>query len=192
MLILGSQLIGTPVLGLQTGVRLATISDPLIDPSTLKVLAYRLEGPLLAENPSYILTNDVRELSSIGMIVDSSDEFIGLHDVIKVEELFKLGFKLIGMSVIDQHKRKLGKVDDYSVESSSFVVEQLTIKKGVLKALVDTSLLVHRSQIVEINDRNIIVRTTAIKVHAPVQEESRNYINPFRSASPQPENSDLQ
>jgi uncharacterized protein YrrD len=189
MLILGSQLIGTPVLGLQTGVRLAAITDPLIDPSTLKVLAYKLEGPLLTENPSYILTNDVRELSSIGMIVDSSDEFISLHDVIKVEELYKLGFKLIGMNVIDQHKRKLGKVDDYSVESSSFIVEQLNIKKGVLKALIDTSLLIHRSQIVEINDRHIVVRTAAIKVQAAVQTESRNYVNPFRSASPQAENS---
>jgi uncharacterized protein YrrD len=190
MLLLGSQLIGTSVMGLQTGAKLAELSEPLIDPANLKIIAYTLQGALLTESPSYILMNDVREFSSIGMIIDSSDEFIGPHDVIKVEKLHELHFKLVGMAVIDQHKHKLGKVDDYSVESASFVIEQLNVKRGVL-AITDTSLLINRSQIVEINDRHIIVRTTAKKIE-PVMESGRlEYINPFRSSSPQPENSNV-
>jgi uncharacterized protein YrrD len=191
MLLLGSQLIGTPVLGLQTGARLAEVSEPLIDPSNLKIVAYTLSGPLLSEHPSLLMTADIRELSSIGMIVDSSDEFIGLHDVVKIEELYKLGFKLIGMSIIDELKHKLGKVEDYSVESESFVIEQLNVKRGVIQALTETSLLVHRSQIVEINDKHIIVHTTAKKLEPVVKAERRNYVNPFRNSSPQPENSDV-
>ncbi len=191
MLILGSQLVKTPVLGLQTGARLAVLANPVIDPTNLKIVAYVLEGPLLSENPSLLLTNDIRELSSIGMIVDSSDEFIGLHDVVKIEELHKISFSLIGMTVIDESKHKLGKVEDYSVESSSFVIQQLNIKRGILQALTDTGLLVHRSQIVEINDHHIVVRTTAKKLEPVMKAERRNYVNPFRNSSPQPENSDL-
>jgi len=191
MLLPGSQLIGTDVLGLQTGARLAEISDPVIDPANLKIMAYVLKGPLLSEHPSLILTNDIRELSSIGMIVDSSDEFIGVHDVIKIEKLHELQFNLLGMNVIDEKDHKLGKVNDYSIDSNSFVIQQLNVKRGVLKAFTETGLLIHRSQIVAINDRTIVVHTAEKKIEPVMQAERRTYVNPFRNSSPQPENSEI-
>lgn len=191
MLLLGSRLIGTPIMGLQTGTKLAQTAAPLIDPSNLKVVAYTVEGPLLAEHPSLIRVADVRELSDIGMIVDSNDEFIGVNDVIRIHELYELGFKLIGMSVIDETKRKLGKVADYSLDAHSFVIQQLNVQRGLIKSLTDTGLLIHRSQIVEINDDHIIVRTTAKRLEPVRQAERRTFVNPFRPTSAQPELRDV-
>lgn len=192
MLVLGSQLDKNPVLGLQTGAKLAHITRPLIDPSNLKIIAYEVEGPLLSDHPSFLMTNDIREVSSIGMIVDSHEEFVGLEDVIKVEELYKAGFSLIGMSVIDEAKHKLGKVEDYSADTQSFVIEQLNVKRGIIMSLTETGLLIHRSQITEINDKHIIVRTTAKKLEPVVESVRRTYTNPFRAGNAQPENSDIQ
>lgn len=191
MLVLGSQLIGIPVMGLQTGTKLAQTKSPLIDPANLKIVAYIVEGPLLDEHPTFLRTIDIREQGDVGMIIDSSDEFIGVHDVISIEKLYDIGFTLVGTAVIDESKRKLGKIEDYSVELSSFVVTQLNVKRGVLKGLGDTSLIIHRSQIVEINDNNIIVRTTAEKIEPVMQSERHTYINPFRSANTQAENSEV-
>lgn len=188
MLLLGSRLIGTPIMGLQTGTKLAQTSFPVIDPSNLKIVAYQVEGPLLSEHPSLIRMADVRELSDIGMIIDSSDEFVGIKDVIKLHDIYTLGFKLIGLQVIDESKRKLGKVEDYSLESSSFVIQQINVKqRGLLKSITDTGLLIHRSQIIEINNTSIIVRTGAKKVEPVLKAERAPYVNPFRSTAPQPE-----
>jgi uncharacterized protein YrrD len=189
MLLLGSRLIGTPIMGLQTGGKLAETSLPIIDPADLRIIAYQVEGPLLDEHPSLIRMADVREMSDIGMIVDSSDEFIGTDDVIKIKAISDLGFTLVGMNVVDETKRKLGKVEDYSLDSDSFIIQQLNVKRGILKSLTDTGLLIHRSQIVEINDKHIIVRTTAQRVEPVMQAERRAFINPFRGAA-QPEHSD--
>lgn len=189
MLLLGSRLIGTPVMGLQTGTKLAQTTAPLIDPANLKIVAYGVEGPLLSENPCLIRMADVRELSDIGMIIDSSDEFIGIDDVIKIRELSDLNFKLIGLSVIDESKHKLGKVDDYSLDSSSFIIEQLNVRRKGIRSFTETGLLIHRSQIVEINNRQIVVKTTATRVDVDIQPEQRSYINPFRTA-PQVEQSE--
>lgn len=178
-------------MGLQTGTGLARTASPLIDPANLKIVAFVAEGPLLSEHPTLLRTADIREQSDIGMIIDSSDEFIGLDDVISIKKVHDIGFTLIGMSVIDETKHKLGKVDDYSVDSDSFVITQLNVKRGVIKGLTDTSLLIHRTQIVEINDKNIIVRTTAKQPEPVMQSERRKFVNPFRNASPQPENSDI-
>ncbi len=188
MLLFGSQLIGTPIMGLQTGTKLAQTSSPLIDPADLKIVAYVVEGPLLSERPSLIRIEDVREFGEIGMIIDSSDEFIGLEDVIKIKELYDIGFTLIGTTVIEEKGRKLGKIDDYSVDPDSFVIQQLSVKQSIMKSLTDTSLLIHRSQIVEINDKHIIVRTTAKRPEPVTDIEKREFINPFRSIAPQTEN----
>ena len=189
MLLLGSRLIGVPIMGLQTGTKLAQTAAPIIDPANLKIVAYVVEGPLLAEKPSLIRIAEVRELSDIGMIIDSSDDFIGLDDVIKINKLYGLGFNLVGMAVVDELNHKLGKVEDYSLEASSFVIQQLHVKRGLVKSLTDTGLLIHRTQIVEINDRFIIVRTTAKKPEPIMQNERRAFVNPFKPQSAQPENS---
>lgn len=183
MLVLGSRLNDTPVMSLQTGTRLARTSRPIIDPSNLTIVAFEIDGPLISERPSLLRTADIRELGNVGMIIDSNDEIIGLHDVIKIEELYKLNFPLLGMAVIDEHKRKLGKVEDYTLETGNFVIQQLNVKRGILKAITDAGLLVHRSQIVEINDNEIIVKSPSKKSPEPVMQASRReYVNPFRSS----------
>ena len=108
MIILGSRLIGTPIMGLQTGTQLAITKTPMIDPSNLMIIGYELDGPLLTERPSFIRIADIRELSDVGMIIDSSDEFIGTKDVIAIESIYNLGFKLLGLSVIDESKQHAG------------------------------------------------------------------------------------
>ena len=181
MLISGDRLLDAPVLGLQTGGELARTKNAVIDPSNLKVLAYELSGPLLDSNPSLLRIVDVREISDIGLIVDSSDEFVGLDDVIKLSEVFKLHFQLLGMSVIDEKGSKLGKVHGYTLSTSDFLVHQLSVKRPLLKSLSDTELLIHRSQITEINNKAIII-SSDVEMPEPLLESVRSsYVNPFRT-----------
>ena len=179
MLLLGSRLKNTPVMSLQTGQELARTSSPVIDPRTLSIIAYELEGHLLNTNPSLLRIADIREMSDIGMIVDSSEEFLAVDDVIKIQEVYNLDFKLIDMPVRDIKGRKIGKVHDYSLEIGNFVIQQLSVKRPLLMSLNDSELLIHRSQIREITDEVIIIESGESKVE-PLKEAARNYVNPFR------------
>lgn len=191
MLILGSALINASIMGLQTGSKLAETKIPIIDPSNLKIVAYQVDGPLLSHRPAILLIADVRELSDIGMIIDSNDEFIGIDDVILVKKIYDLNFNLIGMDVFDDKKHKLGKINNYSVDVNSFIIQQLNVKQSIFKSLTEADLLVHRSQIIEINNKSIIVKSTAQSINASVERNQSNYINPFRAASPQIDVSDI-
>ncbi len=190
MLRLGSRIIGAPVMGLQTGTRLATVKAPVIDPSNLKILAYEVEGPLLNENPSFLRTADIREVSGIGMIIDSSDEFVGLEDVVVIKKLYDLKFKLLDMPVIDKGNQKLGKVDDYSLDLISFFIEQLSVRRSMIKSLGDTGLLIHRSQIIEINNKHIVVQQAKGKLATLQKPSQLSYLNPFRPPNPQADGGD--
>jgi uncharacterized protein YrrD len=118
-----------PIMGLQTGTRLGTTKAPLIDPSNLKIVAYEVEGPRIVERPSYLRIADVRELGRLGMIIDSNDEFVGKDDVVAIKKIIDLNFNLIGLTVIDETKHKLGKVGDFVVDTDSFFFQQITVKK---------------------------------------------------------------
>ena len=182
MLTIGTRLLDTPVMSLQTGGRLATTEKPIIDPANLKIVAFEVNGQLLSERPALLRVDDIREFGQIGMIVNSNDEFIGIHDVIKIEQLYTLGFNLIGMAVKDELNHRLGKVENYTVETDSFVIQQLTVKRGFFKGLTDTGVLISRTQILEINDSEIVVRSTAQKIAQPIMQASRTeFVNPFKA-----------
>jgi sporulation protein YlmC with PRC-barrel domain len=122
----------------------------------------------------------VREVSDIGMIVDSSDEFVGLDDIIKLKETYELHFPLVGLLVVDDKKHKLGKVEDYSLEMGGFVIQQLSVRRPILKSFGDSELLIHRSQIVEINDTTITVKAASNEAKDPIPQAVKAYVNPFR------------
>jgi uncharacterized protein YrrD len=174
-------------MSLQTGTQLAVLALPLIDPDNLKIVAYEVEGAMLTERPSFLRIDDIREFSSPGMIIDSSDEFVGKSDVIRIKQLQELDFRLIGMAVTDEAGHRLGKVEDYVLDNSSFIIKQLVVKRGLLKSLGDTSLLIDRTQIVEINNRSIIIKSSHKPVLAEEAETPREFVNPF-SAPKQIEN----
>lgn len=194
MLLLGERLIGTPVMSLQVGTKVAETIHPIIDPRTLSIVAYEVDGPLLNQRPSFIRIADIRELSDLGMIIDSSDELVSKDDVIKLKELVDLGFTLTGMRVEDTRGKKLGKVEDYIIDTDSFVIQQLSVKSGVISSFTNTGHIIHRSQIVEINNTTIIVKSADKKLTAleTTGDIHRTYTNPFRkSAEPQPETTNI-
>ncbi len=185
MLIVGTRLINTPVMSLQTGGRLGQTQKPIIDPSNLKIIAFEIDGPLLSERPALLRVADIREMGRVGMIINSNDEIIGVHDVIKIEKLYELGFPLVNMPVVDDRKHRLGKVEDYTVDTDSYVIQQLTVKRGFFKGLTDTGLLISRTQIIEINDNEIIVRSPTQKSVEPLMQATRSeFVNPFRNNKP--------
>lgn len=109
MLLSGTQLIDTPIMGLQTGKELARTSMAVVNPHNLSIIAYRISGPHLDHDPSYLRIADVRELGSLGMIVDSSDEFIEPDDIVSDKQIYEMEYSLEGKQVIDERYKKLVK-----------------------------------------------------------------------------------
>ncbi len=186
MLLSSTQLINIPVMGLQTGKELARTTVAIINPHNLSVIAYRVGGPHIDADPSYVRTVDIRELGNLGMIIDSSEEFIETDDIITDKPIYDIEFELEDKRVIDKEKNKIGKVIDYVVNVDTFIIEQLVVKRPLLKSFHDDELLIHRDQIVEVTDDTIVIKSDKATGKTKVTA-SRHYVNPFRQTAPQPE-----
>lgn len=190
MLLPLDRLLQTAVMSLQTGAELARVKHILIDPRDLTIVAYELDGHNLDQHPSYLRPVDVRELSHLGFIVDSNEEFVGIDDVIRIKEVIDFGFDLMGLEVIDSNKKKLGKVTSFAIDSDSFSVQQLSVKRPLLKSFGETELLINRSQIIEVSDTTVKVTSTDTK--EPATSPLREFSNPFRGTNVQPEAIDFE
>ncbi len=184
MLLLAEKLQSAPVMSLQTGAEIARAEEAIIDPGVLDVVAYRVSGSRLEHNETILLTRDIREVGAIGLIIDSADELVALDEILKIKELTKLHFELIGLNVIDDLKHKLGKIYDYTVDPFTFTIHQIHVKRPLLKSLQTSDLIISRKQIIEVNNESIIVSSASLKERPSPASLAGNFINPFRSASP--------
>ncbi|MBR2543567.1 hypothetical protein IKF03_03160 [Candidatus Saccharibacteria bacterium] len=183
MLIYASKLIGTKILSVQAGSPIATVATPIIDPDTLKIIAFKLSGPLIAKSENNLLdVKSIREYSHYGMVIDDIDELITDDDVVKIRDILKLNFTLPGLKVETKKGSKLGKVIDYTVTSEDFLVQQIVVKRPAIKSFLDPELIISRKEIVEITDYKIIVKDEekVLKTKAETEDFIPNFINPFR------------
>ena len=177
-----SRLIGTPILSVQAGGAIAAVTAPVVNPDNLKIIALQLEGPIINASNYILDTASVREYSHLGMVIDDADELVGPEDVVKIKDVLALNFNLIGLKVETKKGSKLGKVIDFSFTSDDFIIQQIIVKRPVVKSFVDPELIIHRREIVEITDTKVVVKDEEKVLQARASKEDfvPNFVNPFR------------
>lgn len=182
MLLPIKNLLGTPIMSLQTGSELAHTTEPIIDPRQMTIVAFYVEGKLLEASPSVLHISDIRELSDIGLIIDDSDKLMGTDGLVRLQEVIDYGFELNGVQVVDERGHKLGKVADYAIEPDTYMVQQIYTEQSIIKSLSHVSNIIHRSQIVSVTNEKIIVKSPTVPTKE-IEERimSQTFVNPFRT-----------
>lgn len=162
MYVLGSKLHNVPVLSLQDGSIIARVEEVLIDPATLEIAAFKCaEDRHLPENP-LVLPQDVRQFSPDGLIMNFLDDITSSADVIRLSKLIARPYHLIGAKVISDMHRKLGRVEDYTVNTESFRIQRLYVKRSLIRSPLGSSLIIDRTQVLDVTEREIVVREATI------------------------------
>lgn len=190
MLLVGSKMQGMPVVSLHVGGIIANTKEAVIDPEDLRIIAYTLEGSLIKKDPevgNILSVDDIREVSEAGFIVDSTDRFVERGDVVHFDEVMDLRFNLVGLKVVTQDGKKIGKVADYTLDSSTFMIYQLIVQRPFMSSLIDPELTINRSQIVEIDDFKVTIKHDKAQIKVPKTKKKKgeeefvpNFTNPFR------------
>lgn len=183
MLVSVSRLIGTPILSMQSASSIGTIATPIVDPDTFKIVAFYLDSPLADKSTNILDAKSIREYSRYGCVIDSIDELIAKDDVIKIGKIIDLNFNLIGLKVETKKGSRLGHVIDYTATSDNFTIQQIIVRRPLIKSFSDPELTIPRKEIVEVTDYKIIVKDEekVIKKKAAHEDFIPNFVNPFRT-----------
>ena len=184
MLVYASKLIGIPILSVQASGPVAHVSHAIVDPDTLKIIAFRLDGPLVAKSPANLLdTSSIREYSEYGFVIDDIEELVAPDDIVRIAKVLELNFDLLGLKIETKKGSNLGKLVDYTVTSEDFTVQQIVAKRPVIKRIVDPELIIPRKEISEVTDYKVIVKDEekTIKEKSAKENFVPNFVNPFRN-----------
>lgn len=190
MLINADKLIGYPILSLHVNGMIAKVTELIIDPNSLKVIAFRLEGPEVGgENGTILQTQLVREFSELGMVIDSIDDFVNPGDVVKLDKILDIRFELIGKKVESKKGSKIGKIISFTVNTKDFMVQQFVVQRPLIKSFLDPELIIGRSEVIKVTDDKVIVKDEEDKIRKNGMREDfvPNFVNPFREARLAPE-----
>ena len=184
MLVSATRLVGMPVLSVRAGGAVSRISEIIVDPFLLKIMAFRLQGGVVAKGSAdYMMSSSIREYSSYGIVIDDVEELVVSSDVVHLVDILEYNFSLIGMKVESRKGSKLGKIIDFTVDSDNFEVQQLIVKRPIIKSLMDPELTIARKEIVEVTNDKIIIKDEEKKLKEKATKEDfvPNFVNPFRN-----------
>ena len=173
MQVLSKSLLNRPVLSLRTGGIVATTLQAIINPNNLHIEGFYCQDSF-DKKRLVLLTQDVRDLIPKGLVVNDHSVLSEPGDLVRLNEIMKLNFELIGKPVVTQHKARLGKVTDFATDAVSLYIQKLYISQSVFKSLAGGNMGIDRSQIIEITSRKIVVQDPLqlSKVKAPATAPS--------------------
>lgn len=152
----GGLLNNKSVLSLRTGTPIATVIAPIFNPNNLKIEGFYVEDRF-DKKQLILLYQDIRETLPQGFVVNDHDVLSEPSELVRLKDILRLRFELIGKPVETIAKQKVGKVNDYAVETETMYVQKIYVVQSILKSFSGGSLSVDRTQINEITPRRIII-----------------------------------
>lgn len=157
MLQLSGTIIGKPVMSLRTGGPVATIARPIINPNNLKIEGLYCQDTF-HKGTLVLLSQDIRDIITQGVVVNDYDVLVEPDELVRLEEVMKINFDIMGKPVVTAAREKIGKVNDYAVDAETMYIQKIYVGQSILKSFSGGQLSVDRNQIVEITDKKIIIQ----------------------------------
>jgi sporulation protein YlmC with PRC-barrel domain len=152
-----------PILSLRIGGEIAVAHSPIINPNNLKIEGWYTTSS--ADRNSAILpVSEIRDIIPKGLVVDDHTALTQPEDMVRLQSIIELQFELLGKPVYDENKKRIGKVADYAVDTSSSMIQKLYVTPSLLRGLSQEQLLIDRSAIIEITDKKIIINDASIRL----------------------------
>lgn len=166
MLQLSEDLLNRSVMSLRTGTAIATVTGAIFNPNNLKIEGFYVEDRF-DKKPYILLYQDIREVIPQGYVVNDHDVLTEEEELVRLKDVLKLRFELVGKQVETTNKEKVGKVSDYATETETMYVQKIYVSQNILKSFTGGSLSVDRTQINEITPRRIIINDLMDKGTVP-------------------------
>jgi len=150
-------------MSLRLGGQAALATEPIINPHNLKIMGWWCKAP--GGRQLVLLAEDVREILPGGIAVNDEEDLTPPEDLVRHKDILNIKFQLMDKLVKTKHY-KLGKVSDFSYNDGLFV-QKLYVSKPLRKVwTTEDTLIIDRTQILEVTDHYILVRDTEVRATA--------------------------
>lgn len=168
MLIQSHQFRDTQVINMRDGQPAAKIVRPIIDPFKLEIAGFYTNH----HPENILLVRNLRELNRKQVMVDDTDTFSSKDELPRLKEVLDINYELDGKRVITHNKKRVGKVEDYIVDTVSYRIEKIHVHQPVWRSFSGGTLVIDRKQILEVDNHKVTVSDATIESGALAAQQT--------------------
>jgi len=162
MYALASQLIGLPVLSLQNAETITHVTGLIMEIKSLEVIAFSCEPSRDLGKHPVLLLRDIRQVAIDCLLINTAEDLVEAGEIVRLAPLLKRDFDPRGIKVVTDLKRKVGTVEDYTVNLQTYHLQKIYVRRSLVRSWVGASLIIDRAQIIEVSEREFTVRDSTI------------------------------
>jgi len=154
MLIELSKLEGMPVGALEEGALAGRVWKVLVAPDELKVVGLAVRtGRLSWLWPKILVVAfvDVVDIDKNGVAVKSRESLTEPDEIVRLKEILKYKFSLLGLPAVSKSGERLGRVTDALAETDTGALSRLYVRKFL------DSRVFERAQVVKMNYKKVVL-----------------------------------
>lgn len=152
MLIELKSLYDMPIGALSESKAVGTVLSPIIDPQEKKMVALMVETGQFFSRARFVSIEDVVDIDKNGVVVNSEDSLVNQEEIVKLAKLIKAKFSLLNLRVITREGKRIGFLHDALIDSLTGDILRIYVNHFASRRIFE------RSQIISINQKNVIVK----------------------------------
>lgn len=154
MMLLYSKLIGSPIADLKSQAKIGQISDFVINDIDLTIAAVLTESGLpLISKKKVVSSTDFIHLTKNGLIISDEEALVEISELVRVETLYKNKCFGLAQKVVTKSGIYIGHVYDYLIDSTTFSIRKLYVKKLLTDRIIPVSAVIAmEGKLITIND----------------------------------------
>lgn len=168
MLMQSQQFKNIDIVNMRTGHPVAKITNPIIDPFKLEIAGFYTTHP--TEN--ILLVRNLRELNRKHVMIDDTDTFSSKNELPRLTEVLEINYELKGKHVVTHSKKRLGKIEEYIIDTVSFQIQKIHVSQPIWRSLGGSLLIIDRKQVIEVNDKTVTVSDATIQSGALATQQN--------------------
>jgi sporulation protein YlmC with PRC-barrel domain len=143
-------------MSLRTGGQIALATAPIINPNNLKIEGWYCQDRF-SKQPLILVSQDIRDFIKQGIVINDHDVLSEVDELVRLKPIVELQFELLGKTVYTNHKKRLGKVSDYAVDSSSLYIQKIYVNQSIIKSFSGGGLSIDRTQVIEVTPKRVVI-----------------------------------
>ncbi len=151
MLLELSKIRGVPVGVMDEQKAVGSVEMPVVLADDAKVIGFLIRLKGIMSRKKVVSFADVVDLDGKGLVVNSADNLLAIDEILRIKDILRQGFKLIGLPAKTKNKKYLGRITDAVIETTSGDIIRLYVKN-----LLDERIF-ERSMIHDIKPKEIIL-----------------------------------
>lgn len=143
---------GMAVGALDEGVKIGAVRRIVVNPESIKLIGFVIKSGTVLAAIKAVSFLDVVDIDRNGIVIRSRDSLVEIGEVVRIGELVKKRFSLIGLPVRTKDKKNFGRVIDAVVETTTGDILRIYTK------YLFRDLVFERSQIQKVTLGEVVVK----------------------------------